>query len=145
MKARPARTRSASILNQIGTAKPVHPHAWLWEPVEQEPTFVLRSMFGAKAVYLHGLMKFCFTASEEPWHGMLVCTERAHHTALIEDFPALAPHPVLAKWLYLPESAPDFETAAVKLIRLAHQHDPRIGVTPGVRKRRTRKNTERPK
>ena len=28
---------------------PVHPHRWLWEPLQADPTFVLRSMFGAKA------------------------------------------------------------------------------------------------
>ena len=26
--------------------KPVHPHAWLWEPLQAEVSFVSRSMFG---------------------------------------------------------------------------------------------------
>jgi len=28
----------------------VHPLAWLWEPMEEDATFFLRSMFGSKAV-----------------------------------------------------------------------------------------------
>ena len=32
-------------------AKAIHPYAWLWEPLEDDASFVLRSMFGAKAAY----------------------------------------------------------------------------------------------
>src|SRR5687767_14428818 len=59
--------------------KPVHLYAWLWEPLETEPSFVLRPMFGAKAVYLGGRLVLCFSARTEPWRGLLVCTERQHH------------------------------------------------------------------
>lgn len=118
----------------IGQPKPVHPYAWLWEPLEQDPTFVLRAMFGAKAVYLHGLMTLCFSAGDEPWRGLLICTEHRHHSSLIRDFPALHPHPILPKWLYLPESADVFESCAAQLVRLARQGDPRIGVVPKPRK-----------
>ncbi|MFT3870916.1 MAG: hypothetical protein QM715_20880 [Nibricoccus sp.] len=122
----------------FGTAKPLHPHAWLWEPVEQEPTFVLRTMFGAKAVYLHGLMMLCFTASKEPWRGLLVCTDRERQPALIAEFPSLVPHSILPKWLYLAESSSDFETTAAILVRLARQRDPRIGIIPQAKKRAKR-------
>ncbi|MFT3783904.1 MAG: hypothetical protein QM790_17980 [Nibricoccus sp.] len=124
---------------KIGSAKPVHPHAWLWETVEHEPSFVIRAMFGAKALYLHGFMKLCFTASEEPWRGVLVCTAHEHHQSLLADFPSLSPHSILPKWLYLPESSPDFETTAAKLVRLAQAKDARIGIVPNVRKRRKAK------
>lgn len=119
----------------LGAAKPVHPYAWLWEAVEQNPSFVLRSMFGAKVVYLHGLMMLCFSAGQEPWRGVLVCTDRTRHAALITDFPSLVPHSVLPKWLYLPESAPDFEASAEKLVAFARQRDPRLGIVPQARKR----------
>ena len=55
----------------LGRARPVHRHQWLWEPLEAEPGFVLRTMFGAKAVYLDGKLMCCFCAGEEPWRGML--------------------------------------------------------------------------
>ena len=111
----------------------VHPHAWLWEPLAADPTFVLRAMFGAKAVYLGGRMVLCFCAGEEPWRGVLVCTDRDRHPALVAAFPALAPHPILPKWLYLPEAAGSFETDATRLVALARARDPRIGIEPGSR------------
>jgi hypothetical protein len=104
--------------------------------MEEDPTFVLRAMFGAKAAYLAGRLMLCFCASEEPWRGVLVCTDRAHHAALVAEFPELAAHPILPKWLYLPEVADSFERTAVRLVSLARRRDPRIGVTPQPKKSR---------
>ena len=108
----------------------VHPYAWLWEPLESEASFVLRAMFGAKAVYLDGKLMLCFMAKEEPWRGLLICTEKKHQASLIEDFPVLSPHSILPKWLYLPESADDFERSAERMVRLVRGRDYRIGVSP---------------
>jgi hypothetical protein len=119
----------------IGQIKPVHPYAWLWEPLEAEASFVIRAMFGAKAAYLDGKLMLCFTAKAEPWRGVLVCTDRSHHASLLAEFPMLSPHPVLPKWLYLRESLDAFESVATRLVRLARQRDPRIGVAPKPRKR----------
>lgn len=115
----------------------VHPYAWLWEPLAEEPTFVVRAMFGAKAVYLHGKMVLCFCASEEPWRGVLVCTGREHHAALQAEFPELTPHSILPKWLYLPESINAFESVAARLVQAARRGDERIGIVPQTRKRRS--------
>ena len=124
-----------------------HRHEWLWEPLQTDPTFVLRSMFGAKAVYLGGRLMLCFCAGEEPWRGTLLCTDHAHHSALIAEFPALTPHPILPKWLYLPERAPTFEADATRLVALARQRDPRLGIEPRPRKkpRLTRHRSARPR
>jgi len=114
----------------FGQAKRVHPHAWLWEPLESDATFVLGAMFGTKVVYLGGRLMLCFSAKAEPWRGLLVCTERENHESLLALFPSLSPHPILPKWLYLPEAADDFERVAEQLVRLARERDPRIGVVP---------------
>ena len=111
-------------------ARLVHPHQWLWEPLEADPTFVVRTMFGAKAVYLDGKLMLCFCAGKEPWRGMLICTDRSRHTSLQVDFPELTPHAILPKWLYLPETADTFEGTAARLVALARRRDPRLGVTP---------------
>lgn len=124
---------------KLGKAVAVHRHQWLWEPLETDSTFVLRSMFGAKAVYLSGKMMFCFCAGEEPWRGLLVCTDHAHHPALCAEFADLRPHPILPKWLYLPEAADGFERAGQRLVELARRRDPRIGIVPKVRQKRARK------
>lgn len=111
-----------------------------------EPTFVLRSMFGAKAAYLRGKIFLCFCTGSEPWRGVLVCTDRERQAALVAEFPELTPHTVLPKWLYLPESADTFERTATLLVALARRGDPRLGVLPSPRKkRRGRKRALRPR
>ena len=118
------------------SARVIHRHAWLWEPLERDPRFLLRSMFGAKAAYLDGKLMLCFCAGEEPWRGLLVCTSRDHHAALLANLPTLAPHPILPKWLYLPETTGDFDRTAQHLVALALRRDPRIGVLPNPRKKK---------
>jgi hypothetical protein len=130
--------------SSMAKARRVHPHQWLWEPLENEPSFVLRSMFGAKAAYLDGKLMLCFCASEEPWRGVLVCTDRERQPALQAEFPELTPHPILPKWLYLPEIADTFERTAARLVALTRRRDPRLGVTPQPRKK-TRKPAQRRK
>jgi hypothetical protein len=116
-------------------ATKVHRHAWVWESLETDPGFVLGSMFGIKVAYLDGRLMLCFAEKSEPWRGVLVCTDRDRQGALIAQFPSLEPHPVLPKWLYLPESSDTFERDALKLAALAKARDPRIGVLGGTRAR----------
>lgn len=97
---------------------------------------MLRSMFGAKAVYLDGQIVLCFCARKEPWRGVLIATEKERHPSLLADFPALKPHPILPKWLYLPERSDAFEAVGEKLVALARSRDSRIGVTPKPKKRK---------
>jgi hypothetical protein len=127
----------------VGRPRKVHRHAWLWETLESDPTFVLRSMFGAKAVYLGGKLMLCFCADDEPWHGMLICTDRTRHADLQAAFPELVAHSILPKWLYLAETAERFERTAARLVELARLRDPRIGVTPQPRKRRVAAGPDR--
>ena len=121
-----------------GRTKRVHPYQWLWELLEEESTFLLRPMFGGKSVYLDGRLVLYFTAKKEPWRGVLVCTERSQHASLLAEFPALSPHPILPKWLYLPEAADRFESTAERLVALAKRRDPRLGVEPQAKRRRRR-------
>ena len=122
----------------------VHPYAWLWEPLESDPTFVLRAMFGARAVYLGGRMVLCFSAKQEPWRGVLICTDQSHHASLVAEFPSLRSHPILPKWLYLAESVTEFEAVAERLVRLVHGRDPRIGIEPA-RHKRPRRRAAKPR
>ena len=119
----------------FGRVRPVHPHAWLWEPLERDATFVLRPMFGTRAAYLDGRLYLCFSAQQEPWRGVLACTDQSRQDALRRDWPELVPHPVLPKWLYLPESSDGFERVARKLVECALRRDPRLGVTPQPKRR----------
>ena len=128
--------------SNIGKIQAVHPHAVFWEPLEADPTFILRPMFGTKAVYLYGNIVLCFSARKEPWRGVLVATERAHHTSLLVEFPCLSAHPILPKWLYVPESSARFEQTVERLVQLVRKRDPRIGVVPRSQTKRPNKAPE---
>ena len=123
----------------FGSVKRVHRYAWLWEPMAALPSFELRSLFVLKTAYIDGNLMLGFAAKKEPWRGVLVCTERSHHASLMQEFPALSPHPVLPKWLLLRESHDDFERVAGHLVALAMRRDPRIGVPPKEKRRKPRK------
>lgn len=115
-----------------------HPLQWLAEPLHGEPTFVLKSWFGGRTIMLRGMHYLFLTTQGEPWQGVLVCTFHEHQPSLLADFPALKQHPVLKKWLYLPESAETFERDAQRLVKLARAADPRLGIPPSVRKKRSK-------
>jgi hypothetical protein len=104
--------------------------AWIFDAFEREPTFLSKRMFGSDAAYLDGLL--CLVASDRdpPWNGLLVCTSQERHAALIDEMPALRPHPVLGKWLYIPQDDPAFEPIVERLTALVLARDPRVGVEP---------------
>jgi hypothetical protein len=111
--------------------------------LEADPAFVLGSMFGTKVVYLDGKLVLCFAAREEPWRGVLVCVERENHASLVSRFPSLSPHPILPKWLYLPETKDGFDRDAEQLVALAGRRDPRIGIVPKPKKREKKRAKRR--
>jgi hypothetical protein len=113
-----------------------HPLQLILEPLEAEPSFFQKHMFGCQAAYLFGRLVLVLAAQEEPWNGLLVCTSREFHSALILEYPDLKPHPVLGKWLYLPHTSDDFEAMAEQLALQTMKNDPRIGVEPGASKRK---------
>jgi hypothetical protein len=130
----------------FGKVKKTHPYAWLWEPLEGDPGFMLRPMFGGRAAYVDGrlVLYFPFPSDRDPdWLGVCACTAHEHHASLMAEFPALEPHPVLPKWLFLSEEHERFESVAEKLVALAKWRDPRLGVIGKAGKRRARKGEAR--
>jgi hypothetical protein len=121
------------------TSKHNHPLRWVVEPLVEQPSYLEKAMFGCLGCYLHGRLMFVLAARKPPWQGLLAPTDRPHHGALRRDHPALKVHPVLAKWLYLPESVESFEEEAGLLVERALANDPRLGVEPS-RGRRVRRS-----
>lgn len=107
---------------------------WIFDAFERDPTYLGKRMFGSDAAYLDG--KLCLIAAdrEKPFNGLLVCTSRERQAALIDEMPALRPHPVLGKWLYVTQEDPEFEATAQHLTELVLARDPRVGVEPKPRK-----------
>jgi hypothetical protein len=123
--------------------KQPHPLLWIADPLRDNPSYLDKAMFGCRAVHYDGRFVLALAMKDEPWRGVLVPTEREHQPSLIAEFPALAPHPVLTKWLYLPENAPTFETDAARLVTLIRRLDPRIGVLPGTKAKKPAKTGPR--
>ncbi len=126
---------AASPRNPRARARADHPYQAFWEPLESDHGFELKPMFGGRAAYLDKRLVLHFTAKEEPWRGVLVATDHERQSSLIAEFPALAPHPVLPKWLYLQEEHEQFERVLGRLVALVKARDPRIGVAPSRRRR----------
>ncbi len=124
---------------RVRKARPEHPLVWLAEPLQNEPTLELKSWFGGRTISLDGKHHLFLTTQDEPWQGVLVCTFHEHHASLLAEFPALVPHPILGKWLYLAESAPTFERDAKRLVQLVRARDPRLGILPSARKKKATK------
>ncbi len=127
----------------ISAAKKKQKHQalrWILEPLLDEPSYLERPMFGCLACYLHGRLVLVLASGDEPWKGVLIPTERQFHQALQGEFSTAAQHPVLKKWLYLPESSEDFESVAADIVEAVLRNDPRFGVEPGARSSRKKKS-----
>ncbi|CAB3789559.1 hypothetical protein LMG28614_02924 [Paraburkholderia ultramafica] len=109
---------------------------WIFDAFERDSTYILRRMFGCDAAYIDGLL--CLVAADrgEPWNGLLVCTSQERHAALVEEMPALQPHPVVGKWLYISQDDPAFEIIVERMTALVLARDSRVGVETKPRKRR---------
>jgi hypothetical protein len=119
---------------------------WILEPLERDPGFLHRKMFGCDAAYIDGLLCVVVADRAEPFNGLLVCTSVERHAALIDEMPALKPHPVLGKWLYVRQADPAFEDIVTTIRRLVLARDARIGVAPkprGARERSARSGAKR--
>ena len=110
--------------------KPQNPLLWVVEPIMDEPSYLQKSMFGCQACYLHGRLVLLLTSGAEPWNGLLIPTDHPFHDAIRNDFNTVKQHPVLKKWLYLPEASEDFETVAFDIVEVIRMNDQRFGVEP---------------
>jgi hypothetical protein len=111
---------------------------WIFDAFEADSTYLRKQMFGCDAAYIDGLLCLVAADREKPFNGLLVCTSHDRHAALVSELHALRPHPVLGKWLYVPQDDSAFEDTVEAVIALVLARDPRIGVEPKPRKRRTK-------
>lgn len=117
----------------------MHPLGWLFEPLEDNPGFVRKKLFGCEAAYLNGRLMLVLAAGEEPWNGILVPTAKENHAALQAQWKGLKAHTVLGKWLYLSQKHAAFEQVATAIVEQIRMRTPLIGVDPKPRKRKREK------
>ena len=113
-----------------------NPLQWVVESIMDEPSYLQKSMFGCQACYLHGRLVLLLASGAEPWNGLLIPTDHPFHESIKQDFSTVVQHPVLKKWLYLPENSEDFETVASDIVEIISINDRRFGVEPKARVRR---------
>ena len=114
---------------------------WIFEIFENQPSFFTKTMFGGLAAYLYGRMMMVLVEPSKTgrwkWHGVLICTEHAQQPAIVEEFPAFAPHDILKKWLYIDSRHEDFEPTMERVAQAIASGDRRFGIHPS-RKRNAR-------
>jgi len=117
-------------------------HEWIFEAFAEHRTFFTKRMFGGLAAYLFGRQMLLLVEPTKSgrwkWHGALVCTDYEHHASIRAEFPALRPHEVLGKWLFIDSTHEDFESTMEAVAKRVARNDLRFGVLPKSPKPRTR-------
>ena len=107
---------------------------WVLEAFAGHRTFFTKRMFGGLAAYLFERQMLVLVEPTQTgrwtWHGVLVCTGYEHHAVIRAEFPALTPHKVLGKWLFVASTHPDFETTMEGVAERMARNDPRFGILP---------------
>jgi hypothetical protein len=122
---------------------------WIFETFEDQPSFFTKRMFGGLAAYLFGRMMMVLVQPTRTgrweWHGVLICTDRAHQLAIIKDFPELVPHTILKKWLYIDSRHDEFEPTMQRVAKAILRDDQRFGIRPHPRDGRSGSRSRRQK
>ena len=110
-------------------------HEWIFDEFAGHPTFFTRRMFGGLAAYLFERQMLLLVEPTKSgrwnWHGVLVCTDYKHHASIQAEFPALMPHEILRKWLFIDSTHEDFESTREGVAKRVARNDPRFGILPG--------------
>jgi hypothetical protein len=100
-------------------------------------------MFGGLAVYMFGRQMMVLVEPTRTgrwkWHGVLLCTDQARQPAIIDEFPQLAPHTILKKWLYIDTRHEDFESTMDRVADAIARNDRRFGIQPQAQSRSSEK------
>ena len=119
-------------------------HDWILDAFIEHPTFFTKRMFGGLAAYLfERLMLLLIEPTKSGrwnWHGVLVCTDYQHHASIRDEFPALMPHEVLRKWLFIDSTHQDFESTMEAVAKHVANNDPRFGIVARSLKPMSRKH-----
>jgi hypothetical protein len=118
-------------------------HEWILDAFAEHRTFFSKRMFGGLAAYLFDRQMLVLVEPTKSgrwkWHGVLICTGYEHHASIQAEFPALEPHDVLRKWLFIDSRHDDFESTMEAVARRIARDDPRFGIVPGGPEKRARK------
>jgi len=110
-------------------------HEWILDAFAGHRTFFTKRMFGGLAAYLFDRQMLLLVEPTKSgrwhWHGVLVCTDHEHHASIRAELPALMPHQVLRKWLFIESTHDDFESTMGAVAKHIARNDRRFGILPG--------------
>jgi hypothetical protein len=119
---------------------------WILDAFAGRSSFFTKRMFGGLAAYLHERQMLVLVEPTKTgrwkWHGVLVCTGFEHHASITADFPAVRPHPVLRKWMFIDTAHQEFESTMEAVARRMARNDRRFGIVPLAMTKRRRKGRQ---
>lgn len=83
------------------------------------------------------------TAAFDIWNGCMFPSNFENHDEIKNLFPILINHPVLGKWLYLPQQTEDFEEIATQIIRQIPRRIHLFGTIPKPKKKSATKKVSK--
>jgi hypothetical protein len=78
----------------------------------------------------------------EIWNGCLIPTNREYQAELLRAIKGTVVHPVIKKWLYLPQNSEHFEDSMVQLVSMIKNKNSLIGIETDLKPKKSR--TTRP-
>jgi hypothetical protein len=118
---------------------------WILDAFDGHPTFFTKRMFGGLAAYLFERQMLVLVEPTKSgrwtWHGVLICTDRQRQPSIRAEFPALEPHDILQKWLFVDSTHPAFEATMAAVATCMARNDARFGIVPRIEGPRAKKNS----
>lgn len=112
---------------------------------------IKKHMFGGFAYYFENKLVLCLFEDAKTksyknlkfdfaiWNGCLFPCDRENHDAIFKKYPFLINHPVLPKWLYLPQQSEDFESQVEIILKEIRRRSPLFGTVPKTKKKSSKK------
>jgi hypothetical protein len=119
-----------------------------FEDLADHETFYFKKFFGGLSIYVFG--KMVAFLSEHPgdksfrgkkfkmdvWNGCLIPSVRENHSELIKILKGTVIHPVIEKWLYLPQESEHFEDSMVQLVEMIQRKNKLVGIEPELKSKK---------
>lgn len=121
-----------------------------FEDLSAHDSFYFKKFFRGLSIYVFG--KAVAYLSNRPgdksfrgkkykfdiWNGCLIPTNREHHAELLKLVKGTIVHPVIEKWLYLPQSSTHFEDSMIQLVEMIKKKNSLIGIESTLKPKNSR-------
>ncbi len=124
-----------------------------FEDLTDEDSFYCKKFFGGLSIYVYGRMVafLCEHPGDREWrgekfksdiwNGCLIPSMYEYQNDLMKDLKGASSHPVIEKWLYLPQTSKHFETSMFRLAEMIKRKSLLVGIEPDLKsKKKTKSN-----